>query len=62
MAKGIVGLWIGLTAGTLFTAVLTLRHVLERKGAGSHSSVSPDDASERVWSVRTGLFRHLIVA
>ena len=32
MERGIVGLWIGLTVGTLFTAVLTLRHLLKREG------------------------------
>lgn len=35
MGKGITGLWIGLTAGTLFTSVLTIHHLLARQGPAS---------------------------
>ena len=34
MGRGVSGLWIGLTAGTLFTAVLTLRRLLKQEGPG----------------------------
>ena len=35
MGHGITGLWIGLTAGTLFTSVLTVHHLFARQGPAS---------------------------
>jgi len=34
--RGVIGLWIGLTAGTLFTALLTLHRLFVRQGSTSH--------------------------
>ncbi len=36
MGRGIIGLWIGLTVGTLFTALLTLHRLFVRQGSASH--------------------------
>ena len=33
MGQGVVGLWIGLTVGTLFTSVLTVHHLFARAGS-----------------------------
>ena len=35
VGQGITGLWIGLTAGTLFTSVLTVHHLFARQGPAS---------------------------